>query len=87
MCLKIIHNETKIRLWLPNGLLLNPATAAIAARLIRKHASAEKCPPFSLNAKSLRRLFRRLKASKRLLKGAPLIAVASTDGSCVQIHL
>ncbi len=86
MRIKVLTQEQKIRLYLPNWLFLNAATAFIAGEILeRQRRKGRQLPP--LCAGDLRRIFREVRRSKRLLHGAPLVDVRSGDGEEVQIRL
>lgn len=87
MYLKIVSEKKRLYFLLPNCLLLNRATAAIAIRALQKNAAVKDHAPFLQDKRAFLRIFRELKRAKRLLRGRPLVDVRSADGDCVQIRL
>ena len=86
MRLKISGGGRRIRLFLPNWMLMNWVTAAIAGQIIRRQR--ETCPRLPpLSGKDIRRVFRAARQAKRLLNGQPLVEVRAAGGDSVWISL
>ena len=95
MRIKVRSESHKFNIWLPSRLFFNPATAAICVKALHnKHYSmlqnqslltADEDNPLTYAA--VRRLFSAIRKSRRILKGQPLVSVASADGDVVEIWI
>ena len=82
--MKIIVRPTQRKgftLRFPTCLVLNPITAFLLARLIRRKSGRKVIP-----AKYLRRLFRAVKQERKRLGSAwELVSIHSQEGHCISI--
>ena len=96
MKIRVINEEYRFTIPLPNWLLLNPVTAALCVAtgasftFINRHIPEDVIQISMANRLSyggLIRLFREIKKCRRYLHGEPLVSVHSGDGDVVEIYL
>ena len=89
MRIKVISDEHRFTIPIPNWMLFNAASAAVCTHLINRHLP-ENTLQFSASGVSysdLRRFFKEVKKCRRYLQGEPLVYVNSSDGEHVEIYL
>ncbi|MFA7673152.1 MAG: hypothetical protein WCY62_04785 [Clostridia bacterium] len=83
-----IHSDSKnINLVLPSWMVFSDLTAAIAAKVIRKHDKDEKDDGYLPSRRDLCRIMRELRKYKRKYGHLDLVDVQSADGDIVKIVL
>jgi hypothetical protein len=88
MRLKIHSDDNKnINIALPSWMVFSDLTAAIAARIIRKHQKAEGEDGWFPSRKDLCRIMKELRKLKKKYKHLDLVDVQSADGDMVKIVL
>jgi len=88
MRIKVKSADANFSLRLPSILCFNAIGAAIASKSIKtglKHSNTGLTThiPYSL----MRKLFKEVRKSRKLLQGQPLISVDSADGAKVEIWI
>lgn len=77
------EKRRRLRLSLPNALLLNRATAFIAMKALQKQDEVE----INLSYSQILALMDAVRSGKKCLNGLPLVQVQSADGEQVEIYL
>ena len=86
MKIRVVGDDSRFTLPIPNWLMLNSLSAAMCMPLIKRHVNMNEAADFQLSYFEIRRLFLTLRRCRRYLKGEPLVYVRSSDGSTVEIY-
>lgn len=74
-----------INIVLPSSLIFNNITAAIGAKIINKHVSADE--NYSIRTKDMRIIIRELNRFKKKYPTLNIVDIESSDGNIVKIML
>lgn len=82
MKIKVVSDDFRLSIPLPNGLIFNRLTAAICTATVKKYTEGIEIPHAVFQ-----HLFREIPHYKQILFDEPLIYVKSNDGVIVEIML
>jgi len=85
MRIKIVSDQHRINIPLPNALMFNPVTAMIGTGVANKALSGVQESAARLSSADMRKLFRMIKKCRHLLNGEPLLYLKSSDGTVIEI--
>jgi len=90
MQIKIKSKDRNFNLWLPTSLFLNPLGIVICTKVINgnfTNSLFSKATGHKVSYSKMRRLFKVIRKSRRILQGQPIVSAKSAGGEVVEIWI